>query len=106
MSEASPLERLVMPVAAAVPEDHHEPGIPAERSAVMMKDDCDRCLHQRSIPGDAHIRCANPDPGMTGNPHGITRGWFYYPFNFDPCWKTKECSNFKEKTQWMPDETI
>jgi len=34
---------------------------------------------------------------MTGNPKGIQNGWFSYPHNFDPIWRTKECSNFEEK---------
>lgn len=33
---------------------------------------------------------------MTGNRHGIRNGWFFYPMVFDPGWKTKLCSNYKE----------
>jgi hypothetical protein len=36
----------------------------------------------------------NPDKEMTGDPHGIKKGWFFYPLLFDPTWKTKKCSNF------------
>lgn len=60
-------------------------------------DDCHKCVHKISIPGNCHIGCAKPDAGMTGNAHGIKCGWFFYPFNFDPTWKTKVCSNFEEK---------
>lgn len=60
-------------------------------------DDCYKCEFRRSIPGDCHTQCTNPDPEMTGSEHGIQNGWFFYPFNFDPIWKTKECDNFKEK---------
>lgn len=62
-----------------------------------MNDNCYQCQHHRDIPGDAHIRCVNPDPGMTGNARGIARGWFIYPINFDPVWKTKTCVNYSEK---------
>ena len=36
--------------------------------------ECYRCVHKRNTPGDAHIACNNPDPDMTGNPHGIKNG--------------------------------
>lgn len=59
--------------------------------------ECHRCIHKRSIPGDFHIQCVKPDSKMRGNIHGIKNGWFWYPVNFDPIWATKECSNFEEK---------
>jgi len=61
------------------------------------KKSCYSCKHSRSIPGDAHIACANPDFEMTGAEHGVKNGWFFYPFNFDPIWMTKECSNYEHK---------
>lgn len=59
--------------------------------------ECWDCKNARDIPGDAHIQCIKPDPGMTGNAHGIRNGWFFYPLNFDPVWKTKACANFEPK---------
>ena len=56
---------------------------------------CYMCVNRRHIPGNTHSRCADPDPDMTGNKHGKDRGWFNYPDNFAPVWRTKECSNFK-----------
>jgi hypothetical protein len=58
-------------------------------------DSCYNCIYKRNVPGDAHIACSNPDPNMTGNPHGIKKGWFFYPVVFDPIWMTKKCDNFK-----------
>lgn len=58
---------------------------------------CGECKHGRAVPGNCHIRCVHPDSEMTGNEHGINRGWFYYPTLFDPVWGTKECSNFEQK---------
>ena len=58
-----------------------------------MRNECWSCIHRRSIPGDAHIRCAKPDPNMKGHARGIERGWFIYPVNFDPCWKESLCAN-------------
>ena len=60
-----------------------------------MTNECYECKHRRTIPGDAHTKCSNPDPEMTGREHGKIKGWFCYPLNFDPCWKTKDCSNFE-----------
>lgn len=62
-----------------------------------MAVECYECKHKREVPGNCHIRCAKPDPSMTGNPHGIKHGWFYYPYLFDPVWKTSLCANFEER---------
>jgi len=64
------------------------------RSAI---NECYSCKYRRSIPGDAHSQCINPDPKMTGREGGIRNGWFYYPINFDPVWKQKECNNYETK---------
>ncbi len=58
--------------------------------------ECYSCKHARSIPGNCHTRCAKPDRKMTGAAHGIEQGWFIYPFNFDPTWKSKLCSNWEK----------
>lgn len=55
---------------------------------------CFECEHKRNVPGNAHIKCVNPDPEMVGNDHGIRNGWFIYPLLFDPVWMEKKCSNF------------
>ena len=61
------------------------------------RSECYKCKHKREVPGDAHIACANPDPNMSGNPHGIRNGWFLYPLLFDPVWKERICGNFAER---------
>ena len=63
------------------------------------KEECNVCEHRRSIPGDRHIRCNSPDPKMIGSQHAIKRGWFNYPFNFDPIWKLDHCNNFSYKEE-------
>ena len=60
-------------------------------------EECYSCQHRRDVPGDAHISCAEPDAEMVGNLHGIKRGWFMYPFRFDPVWKAKPCANVAPK---------
>lgn len=54
---------------------------------------CHGCEHVRAHPYDAHVLCAKPTP-TRGHPHGIQKGWFMYPLNFDPTWRTHECPNF------------
>ena len=59
---------------------------------------CRTCKWRRNVPGNVHIQCAKPDWNMTGDPHGIRRGWFIYPILFDPIWRTSDCANFEERT--------
>ena len=61
---------------------------------MILINDCYQCMYKRSIPGDCHLSCSNPDFTITGNEHGITQGWFFYPFNYDPIWMTSKCHNF------------
>ena len=56
--------------------------------------ECWTCRHRRDIPGNCHIGCGNPDPEMIGDQQGIDGGWFFYPVNFDPTWKLKECRHY------------
>lgn len=60
--------------------------------------ECRSCKHGSIVPGSSHhLQCADPDPFMKGDDHGIKNGWFFYPLNFDPIWKTKECINHEKK---------
>jgi len=68
-----------------------------EREAITME--CYNCKWKKDVPGDAHISCAKPDPEMTGDPHGIRKGWFHYPHLFDPVWKTRHCKNFEPREE-------
>ena len=62
------------------------------------RNECYSCIHKRPVSGNAHIKCAKPDPDMRGTKHGVQNGWFAYPFSFDPVWKEKDCQNY-ESTQ-------
>lgn len=66
-------------------------------------DECYSCKHKREVPGNCHIRCANPDDSMVGNAHGIKNGWFFYPLLFDPTWKEKDCANYESKVSAVSD---
>jgi hypothetical protein len=59
----------------------------------VITPNCWTCKHRRTVPGDCHISCANPDPNMQGHPHGIRMGWFIYPLLFDPTWMARPCAN-------------
>lgn len=65
---------------------------------------CHQCIHKRNVPWNAHIECVNPDPNMTGNPHGVRNGWFYYPILFDPVWATKKCVNYRAIKKDIPND--
>jgi hypothetical protein len=60
---------------------------------------CHQCKNARSIPGDCHIACANPPKVIEANEHGMKNGWFAFPLNFDPVWRTGECGNFDKKIE-------
>ena len=66
-----------------------------ETKQMVMKQ-CYTCAHRRNVPGNCHIRCANPDDTMIGNAHGIRNGWWIYPHLFDPVWNTTICKNYTE----------
>ena len=55
---------------------------------------CYKCKHKRSVPGNAHIRCANPSETMMGDKYGQSQGWWYYPALFDPTWNLTICDHF------------
>lgn len=63
----------------------------------MTKPDCYQCEHKRSISGDSHVRCVAPRElhgvEVEGDLHGIKKGWFFWPYNFDPVW-LKSCNSF------------
>ncbi len=61
----------------------------------MEKPNCYKCIHHRSIPGDAHSRCNNLGAKAIGNAHGIRNGWFMWPINFDPNWLVS-CDGFSD----------
>ncbi len=88
----------------------------------MDKPNCYQCKYRRGLSGDCHSQCVHPRrPGLpevlvilggligsqevkevlenpikvTANQHGIDRGWFMWPVNFDPVW-LETCTGFEE----------
>ena len=60
---------------------------------------CHNCAYKSNIPGDTHISCrfnwakSNEKP-PEGNLHGIRKGWYNFPMNYDPTWMIDECKKF------------
>jgi len=86
-----------------------------------QRPNCYECHWRGTIPGDAHSRCLHPDINwsddlmgdlvkvldgtfdeaierlnITANPHGVKKGWFLWPVNFDPVW-LRSCAGFMPK---------
>lgn len=80
---------------------------------------CYECEYRGTVPGDAHSCCNHPrvltgsklyeglvdtlagrhnaaakELGIEAHPHGVERGWFLWPANFDPTWLLS-CNGFK-----------
>jgi len=71
----------------------------------VTKPDCYKCVYRGKLIGDAHSQCRHPDAlmrgggnklGVKGDSHGISRGWFFWPVNFDPVWLV-ECEGYTPK---------
>jgi len=78
----------------------------------LSKPDCYKCTYRKNLPGDTHSKCiypnnevsvldlfstANQDNGnlldIQAISHGVKKGWFNWPVNFDPVWLTN-CNGF------------
>lgn len=65
---------------------------------------CYECVYREEVPGSCHSSCnkgmesifGNDTINVTGNEHGIKKGWFYFPFNFDPVW-LESCDGFESR---------
>jgi len=67
------------------------------RDKMKERPDCYKCKYRGNLSGNAHSVCKqNPVPIVRGDKHGISRGWFCFPFNFDPVW-LDECDGFEQK---------
>jgi hypothetical protein len=71
------------------------------------KPNCYKCVHRRTIPGDAHSRCnAMKVAKVSGHEHGIRSGWFRWPLNFDPVWLLS-CDSFScDPTKNQPEAEL
>lgn len=58
------------------------------------KPNCYKCKYRKEIMGDAHSECTNREANVEGYAYGIHRGWFFWPYNFDPVWLVS-CNGFE-----------
>ncbi len=62
----------------------------------MAKPNCYLCVYRHEIPGDCHSSCSNMTAKVSAVEHGVKKGWFFWPFNFDPVWLVT-CDGFIPK---------
>lgn len=81
-------------------------------SQSVEKPNCYKCKHRADLVWSAHSRCSHPAAlyevalggvGMNvkGNEHGIRKGWFFFPLNFDPVW-LESCNGFEAISSPQP----
>ena len=59
---------------------------------------CLNCTLRKKVVGDAHSQCTYPhtqelfaDIMSKASAHGIKKGWFRWPYNYDPVWGPDAC---------------
>jgi hypothetical protein len=57
---------------------------------------CHKCVNHDPLPMTHHIQCLEPKAQISGNARAAQKGWFHWPWNFDPIW-LEECSKYEEK---------
>lgn len=94
-----------------------------------MKPNCYTCKHRRQLEDDAHSACDHPRIGkdqriitpvhimlgndspamkrlnITANKHGIAKGWFMWPINFDPTW-LESCDGHEQEENMNTKEQV
>ena len=58
--------------------------------------DCKTCKYVRPVQGDVHKKCVNKNAHVEGAELGIKKGYFMWPFNFDPRWLVK-CDGYVKR---------
>ncbi len=62
---------------------------------------CYQCIYRRSVPGSTHSKCVFNWNGSShfppkGSEHGINKGWWAFPFDYDPIWILGECKELND----------
>ena len=66
------------------------------KETLEVKPNCYKCEHRGTVPGSCHSSCSHPkrsDVEVKGNTYGISKGWFSWPWDFDPTW-LESCDGF------------
>ena len=61
------------------------------------KPKCKDCKFIENVPGNTHKACSNENANVAGTTLGITKGWFDWPYNFDPVWLIS-CDGFEQRS--------
>lgn len=78
-------------------------------SKSVDKPNCYKCKYRDGLNYSAHSRCTHQNGmaemflqmqglsvmGVKGNMHGIKKGWFLFPLDYDPVW-LESCNEFTE----------
>ncbi len=85
---------------------------------------CLSCKYRGNVIGSSHSRCKHPSVAKTArgellamlagsafvelesareldiqaNPHGVRKGWFNWPYEFDPIW-LENCNGFEQSEE-------
>jgi len=63
----------------------------------MLK--CTKCIYKQNVPGNTHIACTRGSArAFNVNEHGVEKGWFLFPYLFDPIW-AEGCYGFVSKDE-------
>lgn len=63
------------------------------------KFDCYTCKYRGGVFYSCHSSCKHPNISslnIKGKEHGIKKGWFFFPSNFDPIW-LENCDGYEAK---------
>lgn len=69
---------------------------------ITKHNECYFCKHRGTVFGSVHSSCKrkfienNLKPPQ-GDSYGKRMGWYYFPINFDPVWKTEKCEGYEQK---------
>ena len=84
------------------------------------KNNCYNCAYRGKVAGSSHSKChfkwskSELSPPKA-NAHGIDKGWYIFPLNYDPVWQQEPCKahskevnpdNFQEFSSLMEFASI
>ena len=66
------------------------------------KQNCYSCGYKGNIAGSCHSSCTFDWVNSKLKPpkaslHGIKKGWYMFPFNYDPVWQEEPCKAYSKE---------
>ncbi len=59
---------------------------------------CHNCKYSNKVPSSTHYSCSKRNVIVTADSHGISSGWFSFPYDFDANW-LESCTGYKNKNE-------